>query len=139
MQFRLGWLVTVALLLVLSVQSVSQAAKRKISASVRVPNKFYKIQLNNIYQVGDEIWVRVLVVAKHPAQGNDSVIKTVEMTVEAPTGKVQVFVVGRDWKGMEAEGYKYVGSQEMYDLVKKQKLAGKLKTLYARRSTRGGR
>lgn len=85
---------------------------REISVHVMAPDMGWKIEIQDIYRVGNELWVVSALerspgmAAQMPAAVSDS------LSISVPDLPIKVFVLGKTWKWENTEPYVFVENGE---------------------------
>jgi len=111
------------LLLALSAITVS-AKEKQIEVRLTVPDTAWKIAIDSVHQVKQEIWV-VSTVSRDPDLMGAQVISTVTATVKVSTGDLPVkhFVIGKTWNWKNKENYTFIKDLKQ---IEKELAAGKV-------------
>jgi len=96
------------LLLALSALTVS-AEEKQIEVRLTVPDAAWKIAVDSVHQVNQEIWV-VSTVSRDPDLMGAQVISTVTARVKVSAGDLPVkhFVIGKTWNWKNEENYTFI-------------------------------
>ena len=103
--------------------AVPKAKQRSISLQVTVPTSGWKVEIQEVYQVGPELWV----ISHLASKGGIAlqVISQVKDSVTVPKSSLPVkhFVIGKRWNWKNKEPYQFLKDRKMLDRDLKQKKA----------------
>ncbi|WP_031484401.1 hypothetical protein [Maridesulfovibrio frigidus] len=104
--------IVLAIALVMCLFSAAIAENRKeITVELQVPDTTWTIQITEVTEVGNELWV-----VSHLSQASDmmgaQVISTVKDSIElvAPDLPIKQFVTGKTWNWDNGKGYIFISS-----------------------------
>ena len=103
-----------ALLLITTVACA--AGEKRIAVALTVPDTTWRITIDDVYRVGDALWV-IAAVSQPPDVMGAQVISTVEdaLVLDAPDLPVRVFVLGKTWNWQNQEPYDFVYSRDQIE------------------------
>ncbi|WP_419780302.1 hypothetical protein [Maridesulfovibrio sp.] len=104
--------IALAIALVMYLFSVAIAENRKeITVELQVPDTTWTIQITEVREVGNELWV-VSHLSQDPDMMGAQVISTVKNSIElvAPDLPVKQFVTGKTWNWDNGEDYVFISS-----------------------------
>ena len=102
------------LTLLLILWTVSAGAGDKlITVKLTVPDRTWTIAVDEVYKIGNELWVIARLSQKNGVMGA-SVISTIKTSVEidAPDLPIVNFIIGKTWNWENQEPYTFVDSLE---------------------------
>ena len=105
---------TMILTLLLILWTVSAGAGDKlITVKLTVPDRTWTIAVDEVYKIGNELWVIARLSQKNGVMGA-SVISTIKTSVEidAPDLPIVNFIIGKTWNWENQEPYTFVDSLE---------------------------
>jgi len=85
------------------------AAGKEITVSLAVPDPTWSIVINEVYTVGNELWV-ISIVSQNPDMMGAQVISTVQdsLKLEVPDLPVKNFIIGKTWAWKNTEPYTFI-------------------------------
>lgn len=83
--------------------------EKEITVQLTVPDATWSIAIDEVYEVGDELWV-VSIVSQNPDMVGAQVISTVQasLNIAAPELPVKHFIVGKTWNWKNEEPYAFI-------------------------------
>jgi len=83
--------------------------EKEITAQLTVPDATWSIAIDEVYEVGDELWV-ISIVSQNPNMAGAQVISTLQasLTIAAPDLPVKHFIVGKTWHWTNEEPYTFI-------------------------------
>jgi len=90
--------------------------EKEITVKMTVPDATWSIAIDEVYEVGDELWV-VSIVSQNPDMAGAQVISTVQasLTIAAPDLPVKHFIVGKTWNWKNEEPYIFIKDLKQID------------------------
>lgn len=100
----------------LLITTACAAGERRIAVALTVPDTTWRIAIDEVYRVGDALWV-VAAVSQPPDAMGAQVISTVEDTLvlDAPDLPVKVFVLGKTWNWPNQEPYDFIDARDQIE------------------------
>ena len=100
----------VAALLLITTTCV--AGEKHIAVALTVPDTTWRVTIDEVYRVGDTLWV-IAAVSQPPDAMGAQVISTVEdaLVLDAPDLPVRVFVLGKTWNWQNQEPYDFISTR----------------------------
>lgn len=99
---------------------------------IKTPATNYVVNIENIYEVGDEIWVVARLKRIGEVGGDAITTVTDKQTIDARPGNVTTYVLGKTWIWEDPEIYEYPSDDVMETLLEEQRKAGKVKEIFGR-------
>jgi hypothetical protein len=99
--------------LTLLLSTTAWAGDREITVELTVPDASWEIAIDQVYRVGDELWV-ITAVSQNPDIIGAQVISAIEakLVLDAPDLPEQYFVLGKTWNWPNPEPYRFLDNLE---------------------------
>lgn len=108
-----------ALFMGMAAMTPAQEKERTISVTLTVPSTAYKLQIREIYQTQNELWV--LSTVKGGGIGLQVITKRKDQVkVKAPKLPVKHFIVGKTWNWTQEKDYTYLKSRQQFEKMAKK-------------------
>jgi hypothetical protein len=87
--------------------------QREITAALTVPDPSWRISIEEVWQVGDELWV-LAAVSRDPDVMAAQVISTVQVSIKtaAPDLPIKYFITGKTWSWDNEEQFTFLKGRE---------------------------
>ncbi|MFH1440989.1 MAG: hypothetical protein ABIH18_02970 [Candidatus Omnitrophota bacterium] len=102
----------------------TQSTTQKITVSLDVPSSGYSIKIKDVYETPKETLVLAVIQPPDPKMMVLTMIDTIRdsVYVEKITGKIKVFITGKNWNWDNTGGYIFINNQnEFYNETKNAK------------------
>jgi hypothetical protein len=97
------------LLVLLFCTTAVSADKKDITVELTVPDSTWTLAIDEVYRVGDELWV-ISIVSRNPEVAGAQVISIVRASVNlaAPDLPIKNFIIGKAWNWENPEPYTFI-------------------------------
>jgi len=114
----------ILLLVLLFCTTAVGAADKEITVKLTVPDAAWTIAIDEVYMVGNELWV-ISTVSQNPDMMGAQVISTVQASLKlaAPDLPTKYFIIGKAWDWENEEPYTFIKNLKQ---IEKELKSGKL-------------